>query len=476
MRTPEHRTRHHAARGTLLGFLVPSVCAAVVLGANIAACGTSSDPGPGDSAPTVPAAETGPVPDSAVPPLDATLPDALDAALPDVLDAATPDVFDAATPDASDAGADTLDAAPDTQDAADAADAADTAVPPAPEVRFVGRWDTRSAQGPRAAYPASRVLARFDGTEVSVTMNNTTGFSGGPARYDVFIDGMLEPAQLVTQTGVRTYALASGLAAGVHEVELLKRTEGNLGVTTFMGFSFGAGTLLAPPPRSTRRIEVIADSTIDGYGVEGMGPNCPAGTLEASHSPRLGVAGLVASDLGAETIMVAYSGKGLYQNSYRPDTATMGVLYPRALPDDASSLWDFTRFVPDVVIVSLGGSDYDQVSAAVDPAPLPAFTAKYDELVTKVRQHAPAAHVFLTIYAQIKDVYPPNFFGRRNLRNAINAVIANHAAMGDTKIYLHEWPESVPSQETGCQYHGSPALHRSLANQILPVIRGKTGW
>ncbi|HRH00802.1 MAG TPA: SGNH/GDSL hydrolase family protein, partial [Polyangiaceae bacterium] len=377
--------------------------------------------------------------------------------------------------DAADATADAADSASDAKaDAADAADAADSAVPPAPAVRFVGRWDTRSAVGPRAAYPASRVMARFDGTEVSVTMNNTTGFSGGPARYDVFIDGVLDPTQLVTVTGVATYPLASGLAPGVHSVELLKRTEGNLGVTTFMGFNFGAGTLLSPPPTPARRIEVIADSTIDGYGVEGMGPSCPtAEQVIASHSPRLGVAGLVGNELGADTIMVAYSGKGLYQNGYLPDTATMGVLYPRTLPDDATSAWDFTRFVPDVVIVSLGGTDYD---ASNPPAPLAGFTTKYEELVTKVRLHAPNAHIFLTIYAQLKDVYPAGYFTRRNVRNAINTVIANRAALGDAKVYLHEWPESVPSQETGCQYHGNIALHRSLADHILPVIRAKTGW
>ncbi len=213
-----------------------------------------------------------------------------------------------------------------------------------PAVRLVGRWDTRSAAGPRTAYPAARAIARFSGTEASVTMANTTGFSGGPARYDVLVDCVLLPGHLETQTGTHTYALASGLAPGVHEVEIYKRTEGNLGLTTFMGFTFGpGGELLAPPPAPPRRIEFIADSTIDGYGVEGAGPNCPAGTLEASHSPRAGVAGLIASDLDADAIMVAYSGKGLYQNSYRPDTATMGIIYPRTLPDDASSVWDFIR-------------------------------------------------------------------------------------------------------------------------------------
>jgi hypothetical protein len=391
---------------------------------------------------------TTPIPDASIDgadagPKDATSDTSLDATTDGATDA------DGATDGATDGGTDA------TVDASDAG----PVVPPA--VRFVGRWDTRSAAGPRVAYPGARIIARFQGTEVSVTLNNTTGFAGGPSRYDVFIDGVLEPAQLVTQVGQVTYPLAQGLAAGPHTVELLKRTEGNLGVTTFMGFDFGAGgALLAPPPTPTRRIEIISDSTIDGYGIEGMGPVCPAGTLEASHSARLGL---------ADAHMIGYSGKGLTRNSYLPDTATMGVLYPRALPDDATSLWDFTTWTPDVVVISIGGTDFN---AGVPN--IATLSTKYDELVQMVRTYAPDAHIFMTIYAQLKDSYPVGYNVRTNLRTAIQNVIAANPA--DTKLHLYQMLESVPSQETGCQYHGNLALHRSLATAFVPVIRAATGW
>ncbi|MFO0638737.1 MAG: GDSL-type esterase/lipase family protein [Polyangiaceae bacterium] len=429
-----------------------------------AACGDSLGTDPGDAsadgAPTstttgtTTATGTTPVPDAAT--TDAASPDAgpKDATSDGSLDATS----DADTDAATDAGADAT------------VDASDTGPVVPPAVRFVGRWDTRSAAGPRVAYPGARIVARFQGTEVSVTLDNTTGFAGGPSRYDVLIDGVLEPTQLVTQVGQVTYPLASGLAAGTHTVELLKRTEGNLGVTTFMGFDFGAGgALLAPPPTPTRRIEIISDSTIDGYGIEGMGPVCPAGTLEASHSARLGLAGLLASDLGADAHMIGYSGKGLTRNSYLPDTATMGVLYPRALPDDATSLWDFTTWTPDVVVISIGGTDFN---AGVPN--IATLSTKYDELVQMVRTYAPDAHIFMTIYAQLKDSYPVGYNVRTNLRTAIQNVIAANPA--DTKLHLYQMTESVPSQETGCQYHGNLALHRTLATAFVPVIRAATGW
>lgn len=450
--------RHSKVTGSLSALLL--VWGAMAFAACGDTPGTDANDASADTSPTTTATGTStgttPVPDASTPTPDAATPDAgpKDATSDVATDATSDATSDAATDGGTDATVDASDAGP--------------VVPPA--VRFVGRWDTRSAAGPRVAYPGARIVARFQGTEVSVTMNNTTGFAGGPSRYDVFIDGVLEPAQLVTQVGQVTYPLASGLAMGTHTVELVKRTEGNLGVTTFMGFDFGAGgALLAPPPTPTRRIEIISDSTIDGYGIEGMGPVCPAGTLEASHSARLGLAGLLASDLGADAHMIGYSGKGLTRNSYLPDTATMGVLYPRALPDDPTSLWDFTTWTPDVVVISIGGTDFN---AGVPN--IATLSTKYDELVQMVRTYAPDAHIFMTIYAQLKDSYPVGYNVRTNLRTAIQNVIAANPA--DTKLHLYQMTESVPSQETGCQYHGNLALHRSLATAFVPVIRAATGW
>ena len=86
---------------------------------------------------------------------------------------------------------------------------------------------------------------------------------------NVVVDGVVKAPINVTGAS-QQFTLASSLAAGDHVVELQKRTEANVGTVTFEGFTFDAGgQLLPPPPRATRRIEFLADSTIDGYGVDG---------------------------------------------------------------------------------------------------------------------------------------------------------------------------------------------------------------
>ena len=168
----------------------------------------------------------------------------------------------------------TVDASPPTVKDASAPDAA-----PPPSVATVGRWDYRDAAGPRAGWPGSKVRFRFRGTRADVTLAETAG-RGGPSEWDVAVDGTWQPNKLVTMPGKNTYAVADGLVAGEHAVELYRRTEAVGGSTQLVSVSFGQGVLLPPPPARRRAFEFLGDSLTNGYGIEGQGPRCPytAGT------------------------------------------------------------------------------------------------------------------------------------------------------------------------------------------------------
>ena len=97
--------------------------------------------------------------------------------------------------------------------------------------------------------------------------------------------------------------LASGLPAGEHLVELYRRTEANQGESQFLGFDFGEGALLAPPPRAERRIELVGDSITAGYGNEGADMSCPFSPDTENHYLTYGA--LAARQLGAEASTVA---------------------------------------------------------------------------------------------------------------------------------------------------------------------------
>jgi hypothetical protein len=366
---------------------------------------------------------------------------------------------DAADPDAEGGAADgSVDAALDA--------GADAATPAA--VVFSGRFETTDPLGPKTAWPGARIAATFDGTDVSVTLTQTNGFSGGPAYFNTVIDGAV--TNVVSVAGTQTLTLASGLAPGPHTVELEKRTEAPFGTVRFEGFTFAGGAgLLPPPPRPTRRIEVLADSTIDGYGVDGdRFVTCPGGTAPPQfNDARKGTAWRTATGLSAELNLIGYSGKGLARNAGGSTVDTFPVVYARTLPD-VPGAWNFASFVPDVVVISVGGADYGGDPNGTFPA---SFTASYAQLVADIRaRYGAGPHVLLAVWSQHKSYNGV----RQAILGAIDAVTAGRPAGEKTTKFV--FPEADPSVETGCQYHANSQHHADMAALLIQEIKTKTGW
>ena len=271
------------------------------------------------------------------------------------------------------------------------------AAPPEPDtgppaVQRIGRFDDRDKGGPKAGWPGVRIIANFDGTEVSARLSEEIG-NAGPSEWDVAIDDQWRPQSIVLDAGPHDYALATNLPRGKHKVELYKRTEGQNGVTQFLGYDFHGGTLLPPPVRLQRKLEIVGDSDVSGLGYRGAltGTCLPGPSWAASLEDfRQAWGQRLATSLDAELNATVFSGKGFYFNIWRPDTETIGILYPRSNPVDASSVFDATEFTPDAVVIALGGNDYNMgLPEDTGPAPLDGLTQKIRELTTTVRTRYP---------------------------------------------------------------------------------------
>lgn len=388
--------------------------------------------------------------------------------------------MDASPTDPAEANGNAADAASSAADAAPES-GAQPRDPGPPAVRFVGRFDTRDPAGPTCGWPGCRIIASFTGTEVKARLDERVDawMEGGPSEWDVVLDGVLLP-KLVLEVGAHDYVLANGLPSTAHVVELYKRTETQNGYTKFLGYDFGAGKLLPPPLAPLRRLEIIGDSSVAGFGIEGvgLGPDCPGPdwgsrwqNFHKSVGARLG------EILGADVSGTVYSGKGLVRNIFRPDPDTMPVIYPRANPVDVSSVFDFTRFVPDVVVIMLGGNDF-AIGQGIDNGPTPAseFAQATSTFVATVRSHAPNAHVFLALSPSVSDDAPLGNQSRTSVSSAFDQAAAQSVAAGDTHVYSVAPPAAAPSELTGCNGHGTPAWHDRVAQQLAVTIKAKTGW
>lgn len=358
---------------------------------------------------------------------------------------------------------------------ADSEAGADGAAPPTPAVQLVGRFDTTDAAGPRTAWPGSRIIARFDGTEVSVKLTQTDGFSGGPTYFNVVVDGAV--TNVIPVAGTQTVALANGLAAGTHTVELEKRTEAPFGTVRFEGFTFGGGAgLLAPPARLKRRIEFLGDSTIDGYGADGdRNVNCLNGSAPPQYNNvRKSIAWKTAAAVSAELHLVGYSAKGVARNEDGQTNGLFPTVYARTLPDVAGP-WNFASYVPDAVVVTLGGSDYSGDGNGPPFGTFPGnFAAAYAQLVADIRANYGAApYVFLTVWSQHKAYNGV----RAAITSAVTSTVAGRPA--GEKTYSFVFPESAnpDTNETGCQYHANEAHHAAMSALLVTELKAKiAGW
>lgn len=125
--------------------------------------------------------------------------------------------------------------------------------------------------------------------------------------------------------------------------------------------------------------------------------------------------------------------------------------------------WDFSRFIPDAVIINLGTNDFGHDSG---PAWEANFTATYTAFVMNLT----------TIHYASK---PPTVFlaqGPMNnspaLTNALQAVITQTVPQGVKAYFL----DMRGAATDGCDGHPGPIGHQQMFNMAQPQIAKVMGW
>ena len=323
-------------------------------------------------------------------------------------------------------------------------------MPDTGSVRIVGRADWSDPAGPRFCWSGTTILARFTGSSVAVRLRDRGNF------FEVTLDGKRRP--VLAATGEReTYPLASGLAAGPHELALHRRTEASVGETQFLGLVLDPdGALLPPPAPAERRLEFIGDSITCGYGVEA--PNQYVGFSPATENHQAAFAALTARALGAEAISVAYSGKGVLRNYDGGTEEPMPVLYERVLLTSPVP-WDFGAWIPQAVIINLGANDFGQG----DPGP--AFGDAYRRFLKQVRGHHREALLLCALGPVMSS---------EQMRRARGYLMP--AVQADPRASFLEFPHQDGSLGYGSDWHPSKGTQRTLADRLVPELRRLLGW
>ena len=344
-------------------------------------------------------------------------------------------------------------APPPAPAAGDAAPLAYTVSPSDPRLRYEGRFDLRDAAGPRCAWPASAVTLRFRGTGLNVRLADSNN-----DEYEVVVDGQ-PSAVLVTRGGGHLYGVFRAPASGPHTVTLVKRTEAFFGTTQFLSFQVArSGRLLSPPPRPARRLEVIGDSISCGYGNEAKDQH--EKFTAATENAYLSYGAVAARAVSADYTCLAWSGRTMWPKN------TMGEIYDLALPLDPDSRWDFARWTPDAVVITLSTNDFG--GGTPDRA---GWVAGYEAFLARVRRNYPQAAIYCATSPMMGG--DPAALAKSYLAQ----IVADENAAGDKNVRLLVFETQDGGRNGfGADWHPSVKTDALMADKLAATLRADLGW
>jgi len=323
--------------------------------------------------------------------------------------------------------------------------------PNAQGITYTGRFDART-DGKRCAWPASEVAIRFHSSAVNVRLDE----SGSSDEYEVIVDGT-PTAELSPSANEHVYRLFTAASPESHEIEVVKRTETFFGNGKFEGFQLAKNGTLAKIAPHAHKIELVGDSISCGYGDEASSQNehFSSTTEDAAFAY-----GAVASRaLDADFTCIAWSGKLMWP------TNTMPEIYDRTIGDEATSKWDFTKWIPDVVVINLSTNDF--AKGIPDET---GWTIGYEAFISRIRALYPKAAVYCAM--------SPMLFGKPydTLGTYLAKIVADEKANGDTKVHVMPFKVQDISKGIGADWHPNLANQRILADTMATTISSDLGW
>ncbi|MCA9647351.1 MAG: SGNH/GDSL hydrolase family protein, partial [Myxococcales bacterium] len=173
---------------------------------------------------------------------------------------------------------------------------------------------------------------------------------------------------------------------------------------------------------------------------------------------------IAARELGAELSTIAWSGKGVVYNYGTNTDQPLPEIHRRALPTQASSVWDFATWQPDVVLINLGTNDF---STDGDPSES-LFVGEYVKLLEALRSDYPNTLILCTV--------APKLFGNDQVQaeTYIASAVAQRNTAGDSRV--KQVDISTTSTGFGCDWHPSLATHQAMSERLVTLLRAELGW
>lgn len=347
------------------------------------------------------------------------------------------------------------------------------------KVKLSGR--TLFVEGTRyLGYSGSSITFTFVGKKASAFLW-TDGENWGEelkGYLAVYVDGGEEPVRRIRLEKTGVYSLYEGSGEKRTTVKIEKYSEAAFTKCGVRYLEIDTEELCAPPAGKERRLEIIGDSITCGYGVEAENELQPFRT--DTENPEKSYSLLTAKALDAEVNLVSWSGNGII-SGYVEETAQAPSdkwLMPEVYryTDIACSAalfgederkwekWDFSRFVPDAVLINLGTNDCSWCKDIRERKD--GYKRRYGEFLEYIRKHNPEAQIFCML----------GTMDQRLLKELEEAVEDFCGKQGDGKVHFLSLPPQEEADGYGADWHPSALTQRKTARIVAAEVRKVLDW
>jgi hypothetical protein len=310
--------------------------------------------------------------------------------------------------------------------------ASQTISPTNPNIKYVGRWDTRSSTVYTSYWPGAYFVTQFTGTTVAIQLASSVNIY-------VTIDNGADT--LYSRANGTVNLTPKPLAAGTHLLRVVARYDTDF--IALQGLVLDAGATTVAPTLSSKLVEFVGDSITTGYS--------------NSKYALSDYAWLTGEQLGVQHTQIAQDGICLVDNiqCYSPNAIGMSrqffKLQTASFPNSPN--WDFSRYQASAVVINLGGCDDNFTSNAT-------FQSSYETFLRNVRQVYPAARIFAL----------RGFTGRKAA-----PTLAAVQAVGDKNVQYVDTTGWLNSSDFNDVVHPSDAGHAKIAGLLAPIIKAYLG-
>ena len=261
-------------------------------------------------------------------------------------------------------------------------------------------------------------------------------------------------------------------------VKIMKYSEAAFGKCGIRYIEIDTDKLCPPPAACERKMEIIGDSITCGYGVEAENELQPFHT--ATENPTKSYSLLTAKDLGAEVNLVSWSGNGIV-SGYVEETATepsdkwlMPEVYrytdisgsEKLFGEDESrwEKWDFSRFVPDIILINLGTNDCSWCKDIQERKN--DYRDRYVEFLKYIRENNPGAEILCML----------GTMDQRVLKELEEAVKIFKTTQKDEKVHFLSLPPQNPEDGYGADWHPCEFTQKKTAELVVREIKSIMNW